>query len=99
MATLLFGADCAELLARRGHQVTFSSRDVPYTPPTAICMSTVRLPIDSLLRMEEIEARPGEAVAAADSAIVTSYFRTLWRQQTSLDSLRRYVFSMISTPL
>jgi len=60
-------------LARRGHQVTFFERDVPYYAAHRDLQSTDSYQLILYSGWKEIEACAREAVAAADSAIVTSY--------------------------
>src|ERR1700674_1590152 len=60
-------------LARRGHQVTFFERDVPYYAAHRDLESTDTYQLILYSGWKEIKARAREAVAAADSAIVTSY--------------------------
>jgi spore maturation protein CgeB len=60
-------------LARRGHQVSFFERDVPYYAAHRDLENTDTYQMILYSAWEKIEARAREAVAAADSAIVTSY--------------------------
>jgi spore maturation protein CgeB len=60
-------------LARRGHQVTFFERDVPYYAAHRDLQSTDSYQLILYSGWKEIEECAREAVAAADSAIVTSY--------------------------
>jgi spore maturation protein CgeB len=60
-------------LARRGHEVTFFERDVPYYSAHRDLQSTDGYQLILYSGWKEIEAYARQAVAAADSAIVTSY--------------------------
>jgi spore maturation protein CgeB len=60
-------------LARRGHQITFFERDVPYYAAHRDLQNTDAYQLILYSGWEEIEAYAREAVATADSAIVTSY--------------------------
>jgi spore maturation protein CgeB len=60
-------------LARRGHQITFFERDVPYYAAHRDLQNIDTYQLILYSAWEEIEAYAREAVAVADSAIVTSY--------------------------
>src|SRR5438093_21880 len=60
-------------LARRGHQITFFERDVPYYAAHRDLRNIDTYQLILYSAWEEIEAYAREAVAVADSAIVTSY--------------------------
>jgi len=60
-------------LARQGHQVSFFERDVPYYATHRDLQDTDGYQLILYSVWEEVEAQAREAVAAADSAIVTSY--------------------------
>jgi spore maturation protein CgeB len=60
-------------LARRGHDVSFFERDVPYYAAHRDLQTTDTYQLILYSSWKEIEARAREAVATADSAIVTSY--------------------------
>ena len=60
-------------LARRGHQITFFERDVPYYAAHRDLQNIDAYQLILYSVWKEIEAYAREAVAAADSAIVTSY--------------------------
>jgi spore maturation protein CgeB len=60
-------------LARRGHQISFFERDVPYYAAHRDQQNTDTYQMILYSGWKEIEAYAREAVAVADSAIVTSY--------------------------
>ena len=60
-------------LARKGHQVRFFERDVPYYAAHRDLQNSEPYQLILYSAWEEVEAQAREAVAAADSAIVTSY--------------------------
>ena len=60
-------------LARRGHQIIFFERDVPYYAAHRDLQNTDTYQLILYSSWEEIEVRAREAVAAADAAVVTSY--------------------------
>ena len=60
-------------LARRGHQITFFERDVPYYAAHRDLQHADTYQLILYSAWKEIEAYAQEAVATADSAIVTSY--------------------------
>jgi spore maturation protein CgeB len=60
-------------LARRGHQITFFERDVPYYAAHRDLQNIDTYHLILYSGWNEIKAYASEAVATADSAIVTSY--------------------------
>src|SRR5436190_11467710 len=60
-------------LARKGHQVIFFERDVPYYAAHRDLQNTDTYQLILYSAWEEIEPHARQAVATADSAIVTSY--------------------------
>lgn len=60
-------------LAKRGHQVTFFERDVPYYASHRDLKQTNSCELVLYPEWSQIEQRAREALASADSAIVTSY--------------------------
>jgi spore maturation protein CgeB len=61
-------------LVRRGHSVTFFERDVPYYAHHRDLRSGAGYDLVLYKSWAEVEPRAHEAVSAADSAIITSYY-------------------------